>query len=42
MLAKNAGRFDQGILMNTPMNEAAVFSQGFDFDLKFLDSYVLN
>jgi hypothetical protein len=26
--------------MNTPMNEAAVFSQGFDFELRFLDNYV--
>lgn len=40
MLAKNAGKFDTNIIMNTPMNEAAVFSQGFDFELRFLDNYV--
>jgi hypothetical protein len=40
MLKANAGRLSQDILMNTPMNEAAVISQGFDFDLRFLDHYV--
>jgi len=40
MLKANAGRFSQEIMMNTPMNEAAVIIQGFDFDLRFLDSYV--
>ena len=39
-LKANAGKFSQDILMNTPMNETSVLMQGFDFDLKFLDSYV--
>ena len=39
-LKAHAGKFSQDILMNTPMNETSVLMQGFDFDLKFLDSYV--
>ena len=26
--------------MNTPMTDAAILNQGFDFDLRFLDNYV--
>jgi len=40
ILKSNAGKFSQEIMMNTPMNETVVLMQGFDFDLKFLDSYV--
>jgi hypothetical protein len=39
-LKANAGKFSQDILMSTPMNDTQVLMQGFDFDLKFLDSYV--
>lgn len=28
------------ILMHTPLNDQQIVSQGFDFELKFLDSYV--
>ncbi len=39
-LKANAGKFSQGILMNTPMNDTQVLMQGFDFDLRFLDTFV--
>lgn len=40
VLKVNASRVSQDIMMKTPLNDATVTQQGFDFELRFLDSYV--
>ena len=34
------GASGKDILLNTPLNEQHIFSQGFDYELTFLDNFV--